>query len=460
MNLQRILIAAPRSGGGKTTLVCGLLRLLQKRGFSPAPFKCGPDFIDPLFHRELLGLSGANLDLFFTGEDTVRGLLLRYGAGRSPAVLEGVMGYYDGVGGTTETAGSYDLARATGTPVILVLDARGVSLSLAAEVKGFLSFRTPSLLAGLFLNRCSASLHALLAPALERETGLPVLGYLPPDDAVSLESRHLGLVTPEDAQGLPEKLDRLAETLGRTLDLERLLAVARSAPPLAGDLPNPAPVSGGRPVRLAVARDRAFCFYYRESLDLLRALGAEPVFFSPLEDGALPDGCDGLYLGGGYPELWLGRLAGNEAMRESVRRAVSSGLPTLAECGGFLYLHREIRDRDGRAFPGAGVLDGCAAPAGGLRRFGYVTLTAERRTLLCEKGGVIRAHEFHYWDSDAPGDAMTAEKPLRSTRWPCVRARDSLFAGFPHLYFYANPSFAASFVRRMAERRDRKDENI
>ena len=321
MNLPRILIAAPRSGGGKTTFVCGLLRLLQKKGLSPTPFKCGPDFIDPLFHRELLGLSGANLDLFFTGEETVRGLLARYGKGHDLAVLEGVMGYYDGVGGTTETAGSYDLARATDTPVLLVLDARGVSLSLAAEVKGFLSFRTPSRIAGLFLNRCSASLHTLLAPVLERETGLPVLGYLPPDDAVSLESRHLGLVTPEDVQGLPEKLDRLAETLERSFDLERLLAVAKSAPPLENRLVTHAPVHSGLPLRLAVARDRAFCFYYRENLDLLRELGAEPVFFSPLTDRALPENCDGLYLGGGYPELWLGQLAENRPMLESVRFA-------------------------------------------------------------------------------------------------------------------------------------------
>lgn len=459
MNLPRILIAAPRSGGGKTTFVCGLLRLLQKKDLSPAPFKCGPDFIDPLFHRELLGLSGANLDLFFTGEETVRGLLARYGKGHDLAVLEGVMGYYDGVGGTTETAGSYDLARATDTPVLLVLDARGVSLSLAAEVKGFLSFRTPSRIAGLFLNRCSASLHTLLAPVLERETGLPVLGYLPPDDAVSLESRHLGLVTPEDVQGLPEKLDRLAETLERSLDLERLLAVAKSAPPLENRLATHAPVHSGLPLRLAVARDRAFCFYYRENLDLLRELGAEPVFFSPLTDRALPENCDGLYLGGGYPELWLGRLAENRPMLESVRHAVCSGLPTLAECGGFLYLHREIRNRNGTAFPGAAVLDSCAAPAGGLRRFGYITLTAEHDTLLCSQGDSIRAHEFHYWDSEHPGDAFTAAKPLRSTRWPCIHAQNNLFAGFPHLYFYSNPSFAARFVRAMAERRKRKDEN-
>lgn len=457
MNLPRILIAAPRSGGGKTTLVCGLLRLLQKKGLSPAPFKCGPDFIDPLFHRELLGLSGANLDLFFTDEEQTRGLLTKYGAGHDLAVLEGVMGYYDGVGGTTETAGSYDLARATRTPVLLVLDARGVSLSLAAEVKGFLSFRTPSQIAGLFLNRCTASLHALLAPVLERETGLPVLGYLPPDEAVSLESRHLGLVTPDDTEGLLEKLDRLAETLSGTLRLDALLALARSAPPIEGNLPEVEPVYGA-PLRLAVARDRAFCFYYRENLDLLRSLGAEPVFFSPLADDALPKDCDGLYLGGGYPELWLRELSENAPLLGQIRREVQGGLPTLAECGGFLYLHREIAGKDGRAFPAAGVFPFGAAPAGGLRRFGYVTLTAARGTMLCGAGESIRAHEFHYWESGNPGDAFTAVKPLRKTAWPCIHAERSLFAGFPHLYFTATPSFAARFAGRMAERRIRKED--
>ena len=450
MNLPRILIAAPRSGGGKTTFVCGLLRLLQKKGLSPAPFKCGPDFIDPLFHRELLGLSGANLDLFFTGEETVRGLLARYGKGHDLAVLEGVMGYYDGVGGTTETAGSYDLARATDTPVLLVLDARGVSLSLAAEVKGFLSFRTPSRIAGLFLNRCSASLHTLLAPVLERETGLPVLGYLPPDDAVSLESRHLGLVTPEDVQGLPEKLDRLAETLERSLDLERLLSVAKSAPPLENRLVTHAPVHSGLPLRLAVARDRAFCFYYRENLDLLRELGAEPVFFSPLTDRALPENCDGLYLGGGYPELWLGQLAENRPMLESVRHAVCSGLPTLAECGGFLYLHDILTDETG-SHPMAGVLHGDCRNVGKLRHFGYITLTAKCDNLLCGAGEQIRAHEFHYFESDCCGGDFSAVKPVSGRGWDCIHASETLFAGFPHLYFPSNPEFARRFVRRLKE---------
>ena len=363
MNLPRILVAAPASGGGKTTLACGLLQLLTERGLRPAAFKCGPDFIDPLFHREIIGAASANLDLFFTGEETVRGLMLRGSEGCGMAVLEGVMGYYDGLGGVSERAGSFHLARATGTPAVLAVDVRGASLSLAALVKGFLEFRRPSGIRALFLNRCSQPLFSLLRPMLEQETGLPVLGYLPPSPELALESRHLGLVTPQDAERLREKLGKLAALLRGTLDLDRLLELAGQAPPVEAALPRAACLTGDRPVRLAVARDRAFCFYYQESLALLEELGAQLVPFSPLRDDALPQGVHGLYLGGGYPELWAEQLAGNSFMRRSVRQAVAAGLPTLAECGGFLYLHRELEDREGRSFPMAGALPFRAFPA-------------------------------------------------------------------------------------------------
>ena len=455
MNLPRILVAAPASGGGKTTLACGLLQLLTERGLRPAAFKCGPDFLDPLFHREIIGAASANLDLFFTGEETVRGLMLRGSEGCGMAVLEGVMGYYDGLGGVSERAGSFHLARATGTPAVLAVDVRGASLSLAALVKGFLEFRRPSGIRALFLNRCSQPLFSLLRPMLEQETGLPVLGYLPPSPELALESRHLGLVTPQDAERLREKLGKLAALLRGTLDLDRLLELAGQAPPVEAALPRAACLTGDRPVRLAVARDRAFCFYYQESLALLEELGAQLVPFSPLRDDALPQGVHGLYLGGGYPELWAEQLAGNSFMRRSVRQAVAAGLPTLAECGGFLYLHRELEDREGRSFPMAGALPFRAFPARGKRRFGYVTLTARQDCLLCPRGGQIPAHEFHYWESDSPGEAFTAEKPLGRGSWACVHAGGSLFAGFPHLDLSGAPGFAERFVRRMAEYRQR-----
>lgn len=447
--LPRLLLAAPKSGAGKTTVVCGLLQALVNRGMRPAACKCGPDYIDPLFHSEIIGAKGCNLDLFFTGEQAARRLLLESAEGCGLAVLEGVMGYYDGVGGVTEQASAYHVAAATETPAILILDARGASLSLCAQLRGFLSFRPQSRIAGVILNRCTPAQYRMLADAIRTECGVPALGYLPALPACALESRHLGLVTAQEVDGLRQKLQDLAAAVEQSVDLDAVLSLARTAPPLQSPEPPDAPaLSGTHPV-LAVARDRAFCFYYRENLRLLERLGARLRFFSPLEEDVLPP-CDGLYLGGGYPELYAGRLSANRSMRESIRTAVGEGLPTFAECGGFLYLHQTLTDEDG-PHPMAGVFPGGCRSTGRLRRFGYVTLTARTDNLLCPAGAQIRAHEFHYFDSDCNGSDFSAEKPVSGRKWDCIHASPTLFAGFPHLYFPANPDFARRFVRRLKE---------
>ena len=447
--LKRILLAAPKSGAGKTTVVCGLLQALVNRNMTPAACKCGPDYIDPLFHSEIIGARGCNLDLFFTDEPTARGLLWQSSEGCDVAVLEGVMGYYDGLGGVTDRASAYHVAHATHTPVVLILDARGASLSLCAQLRGFLGFRRPSEIAGVLLNRCSPMQYEMLAKTIAAECGVPVFGYLPNLPACALESRHLGLVTAAEVADLKEKLRILAENLEKTVDVDGLLTLAQSAPPL--DVPDGAvePLPGRRPV-LAVAKDKAFCFYYRENLRLLQDLGAEIVEFSPLTDQALPQ-CDGLYLGGGYPELYTKQLSENVSMLESIASAIRSGLPTFAECGGFLYLHEEMTGEDGVTRPMAGVIPGGCRNTGKLRRFGYVTLTAKRDNLLCAAGDTIRAHEFHYYDSDSNGSDFHAEKPVSGRGWDCIHAAGTLFAGFPHLYFPANPEFARRFVRRLKE---------
>ena len=444
--LPRVLLAAPKSGAGKTTVVCGLLQALVNRGMHPAACKCGPDYIDPLFHSEVIGAKGCNLDLFFTEEDTARHLMAQSADGCEIAVLEGVMGYYDGLGGVTDRASAYHVATATETPVILVLDARGTSLSLCAQLKGFLEFRKPSSIQAVLLNRCSAMQFPMLQKAIAAECGVPVLGYLPALPQCALESRHLGLVTAQEVADLQEKLRILAETLTETVDLEALLHLARSAPPLHWEEAEIAPERTDGPV-LAVAKDKAFCFYYRENFRLLQALGAKIVEFSPLTDKELPP-CDGLYLGGGYPELYTKQLSENRTMRESIAQAIRAGLPTFAECGGFLYLHQEMTGEDG-TFPMVGVIPGGCRNTGKLRRFGYVTLTAKHDNLLCGAGESIRAHEFHYFESDSNGAEFHAEKPVTGRGWECIHATNTLFAGFPHLYFPANPEFARRFVRRM-----------
>ncbi len=439
----RILFCAPASGGGKTTVTCAVLRAFLRRGLKPMACKSGPDYIDPMFHSRVLGARSCNLDLFFFSKSTARALLARNAEHAGVTVLEGAMGYYDGIAMSSD-ASAYDLARTTETPAVLVVNGRGRALSAAAEIQGFLAFRQPSQIAGVLLNRVSPMLYPSLAETITKETGLPVFGYLPVMEDCAVESRHLGLVTAAEIEDLQEKLDRLAAQAEKTVDLDGLLALARTAPDLKDRLPELEVVAGNP--RIAVAKDKAFCFYYADSLRVLEDLGAELVEFSPLTDRALPAGTQGLYLGGGYPELYAKELAENASMRRSIHDAVLAGLPTVAECGGFLYLHRTLQDPNGNPWPMAGVLEAEAYPTGKLGRFGYVTLTARTGSLLFKEGETIPAHEFHYWDSTAPGTDFTARKPQSNRSWEAAVATKSLYAGFPHFHFASYPEAARRFL--------------
>lgn len=439
----RVLVAAPASGTGKTTVTCAILRALRTRGLQPLACKCGPDYIDPLFHKRVTGVASRNLDLFLASPQLARQTLARAAAGCGIAVLEGAMGYYDGIA-MSEQASAWDVARVTQTPALLVADARGRALSLAAEVAGFMRLREPSMLAGVILNRVSAGMADRLAGAVEAETGLPVLGGLPALPECSFESRHLGLVGADEVEGLQRKLELLAQEAERSIDLDALLRIARTAPAL--PLPPQQPQQPGPPVRIAIARDEAFSFYYEDTLDALRAAGAQLVPFSPLRDAGLPQGACGLYLGGGYPELHASELSRNEPMRQAVRAALESGMPAIAECGGFLYLHSLLKNGEGRPFPQVGSIGAEAFPTGKLGRFGYVTLHAHGESLLCEPGDELRAHEFHYWDSSCPGSAFTAVKPQSTRQWECCHATPTLYAGFPHLYLAASPKAVQRYV--------------
>ena len=443
----RLLLCAPSSGSGKTTATCAMLRAFVRRGLSPMACKSGPDYIDPMFHTSVVGAKSCNLDLFFFSRETARALLQKNAANAGVTILEGAMGYYDGIA-MTARASAYDLACATDTPAVLIVDGRGRALSIAAEVKGFLSFRNPSRIAGVIINRVSPMLYPRLAEAITQETGLPVFGYLPEMPDCTIESRHLGLVTASEIEDLQAKLDKLAAQAELTLDLDGLLTLASAAPEITDTLPALAPVSGA--VRIGVARDKAFCFYYEDSLDVLRSFGAELVEFSPLYDAMLPENLQGLYLGGGYPELYARQLSENESMRRSVREAIAMGLPTIAECGGFLYLHKTLQDASGAKYAMVGALNAEAYPTGKLSRFGYVTLTANKDSLLLNAGERIPAHEFHYWDSTVPGEDFTAQKPLSPRHWLAAVGTDSLYAGFPHVHFAARPESARRFLEKAA----------
>ena len=431
----QFLLAAPRSGSGKTTMTCALLMALKRRGCAPCAFKSGPDYIDPMFHRAVLGVESRNLDLFFSAPETVRTLYAKGAAGHGAAVCEGAMGFYDGLGGVSDRASAWHLADTLGLPVLLVAEPKGQSLTLAAELNGLVNFRTPSHIAGILLNNCTARMHALLAPMLEEETGLPVLGFLPKLPEAVIGSRHLGLYTAAEVENLQQKLALLADAAEEHFDWPRLLALCEKEPPA---LPARAETPPAR-VRIAVAQDEAFCFTYAETLEAFRDAGAEVVFFSPLRDTALPENIGGLYLPGGYPELHARELSENTSLLREIKRKIESGLPTAAECGGFLYLGQSLTDAEGQSWPMVGVLPGEAKDAGRLVRFGYAALSADSDSMLFRAGESFPIHEFHHWDSTANGVALAAKKPVGGAEWRCGSVNEHFYAGFPHLYWAGTP---------------------
>jgi cobyrinic acid a,c-diamide synthase len=445
----RLMLAAPKSGSGKTMMTCGLLNAFLLRKLSCRSFKCGPDYIDPMFHKYVLGIDGGNLDTFFLEKEKVREQFLKQAGGAGISVIEGVMGYYDGVGGDTTQASSYEVACALEVPVVLVLDCKGAGLSLAAVVKGFLEYRENSHIKGVILNRTSSVMAERLKPAME-ELGVHVYGYLPECEEGTLGSRHLGLVLPGESKGLKAQLHQLAMKLESTIDIDGLIKLAQEAKPLPAlqrGLKNQAvKVPLGEEVLIGLALDEAFCFYYQENLRLLEELGAKLIPFRPVHDKKLPPGLCGLLLGGGYPELYCRELSENESMLREIKQASERGLPILAECGGFLYLHEWLETKDQKTYPMAGIIKGKAFPAERLVRFGYIEAFPKVDIPLLKKDESIRGHEFHYWDSTNNGACMEARKPGGKKSWDCLHGEGNLLAGFPHFYYPSNPVFPKRFV--------------
>lgn len=443
MNTQtipRILLAGTGSGCGKTTITCAVLKALVNRGLKIRSFKCGPDYIDTMFHSRITGKPSANLDSFFFDDNTLNYLLAENAKEAELSIIEGVMGFYDGLSLTTHRCSTCEVSQKTKTPAVLVVDAKGASLSVLAVIHGFLSFTNENNICGVILNRCTAMTYKLLKEAIENrfEGRVKPLGFLPAVPESALESRHLGLVTAAEVADLEAKMEKLAQAAESSIDLDGLIALAKTAPAVSFEEPQ---LPSLEPVRIGVARDKAFCFYYEDSLFLLKKMGAVLVPFSPLKDAALPEGLHGLYLGGGYPELYAKALSENASMRASVKKAIERGLPTIAECGGFMYLTQAIAEA-----PMAGLLEGSSFDAGKLVRFGYIHLKAKKDCLLCKAGEEIPGHEFHHWDCTVPGADFKAEKE-NGRSWDCAVSTDTLYAGYPHFHFYANPDFGINFYR-------------
>jgi len=463
------MIAAPKSGSGKTVVTCALLQILKNHSWKVASYKCGPDYIDPMFHEKILNIPARNLDTFFTDEEKTRDLFLNRAEKIDFAVFEGVMGLYDGLGGIKKEGSSYHLAEVTKTPIVLVVDAKGMGGSIIALIAGFLDYDKKHLIRGVILNRISKGYYEILKPWIEENLNIRVIGFLPEKEELHIESRHLGLFLPDEVIHIKEKLQAASELLSQTVSIEKIEEIAENAEELEfhktrmeeilisryedinydkinGGLTEKAAIRDSRPT-IAVAKDEAFCFYYADNIRLLKEYGANIVYFSPLWDEKLPEGCHVLLIGGGYPELYAGQLSANIKMRKAVKNAVENGMPIVAECGGFMYLHSFMKDKEGLCYDMAGVIPAACFYTGKLVRFGYIELWEKQSHFLLKSGG-IKGHEFHYYDSTCNGTDAIAVKPVTGKEYPCIIENETQWIGFPHLYYPSNPVFVRALIEK------------
>ncbi|MDL2260294.1 cobyrinate a,c-diamide synthase [Deltaproteobacteria bacterium OttesenSCG-928-K17] len=449
MKQARLVLAGAHSGVGKTSVSSGIMKAFRGRGLNVRPFKVGPDYIDPAFHEFVCGQKSRNLDSWMLNEESIRRLFTK-NAAEAPgglSIIEGVMGLFDGhsESGRGSTAHVASIIKA---PIVLIVNGASIARSIAALVHGFNTFQPETKLAGVIINMVSGQAHYdLLRGYVEKEAGLPCFGYLKKQPEMVLESRHLGLVPSVEVADLETKLNTLAEAVEESIDLNGLLKLAASAP----DLPinTVAEISGQKPVKIGLALDSAFNFYYQDGLDLLREYGAELVPFSPLADTTLPPGLDGLYFGGGFPEIFAAELEKNASLRQEIKEKLEGGLPAYAECGGLMYLGRELVDFEGRAYQMTGFFDHGASMTKRLQNFGYVTLTFKKDTVLGPAGTVVRAHEFHHSRLDGDGfDYALAIKKNENRAWEGGLVKKNVLAAYPHLHFHANIELARNFVNK------------
>ena len=346
------MIAATGSGCGKTTITCALLENLRSRGIKAGSFKCGPDYIDPMFHKEIIGIPSKNLDLFFSGDREVEEIFLMDNDSEV-SIVEGVMGLYDGINVKSDEGSSYHLANSLDIPIILIVNAHGMGRSIISVIKGFLADDSKGRIKGVILNQISETFYNSIRDLIEKETGIKTFGYFPKDKGLSVESRYLGLVLPTEIDDIKVRLKKASDQVDKSIDIEGILENTKVSKE---------GISSKKiykeKVRIAVARDKAFCFYYEDNFRVLREEGAKLIFFSPLEDERLPENIDGIVIGGGYPEKYLDKLFANKNLMKEIKEAISSGMPSLAECGGFMYLHRFIYDENEVPYEMCNVIDG------------------------------------------------------------------------------------------------------
>ncbi|MFC4770238.1 cobyrinate a,c-diamide synthase [Effusibacillus consociatus] len=450
--IPRLVIAGTGSGVGKTTLTVGLMAAFQKKGFTVQGYKVGPDYIDPSYHTAVTGRQSRNLDTWMLTRDTMRECFLRGVDGADLAVIEGVMGFYDGKSPLSDQGSTAEVAKLLDAPVILVINAHSMARSAAAVVLGFQKLDPTVRIIGVIANKVGSKGHFdLVKAAIEQECGIPCLGYLERDDVLTMPERHLGLIPAVERGELNDLFHLLADQVSSNVDLNRLWELARTAPEIESPETRLFPAERtAASVRIGVARDSAFNFYYPENLELLEAYGAEPVFFSPLEDERLPNDIDGLYIGGGFPEEFAEELSAKSVLMEDIRDVHVSGMPIYAECGGLMYLCRSLTDRQGREFPMVGLVPAKVKMQRRLAALGYREAVAAVDHLLLEEGGTARGHEFHY-------SVLTLEEEAYPWAWrlsgrkgetPEGYADGNLLASYTHLHFGSNVNAVRSLIER------------
>lgn len=449
--MDRIMIAGATSGCGKTTVSIGIMAAMASMGKSVAPFKVGPDYIDPQFHRFVTGRESTNLDSFLLDESSVKQMLFEGSNDSDISVIEGVMGLYDGLGVKSCIGSSAHVSKITKCPVVLVLDGKGVSASIAAQVMGYAGFDTDVEIRGVIINRVSGERHySILKEAIEHHTGVKCLGYLPKTDDLVLGSRHLGLIPAGEVKALSGKIEKLSELVKSHIDIDGLMEIAGGAyetqksQDIADGL-----IGYAKGLRLGVAMDKGFNFYYGANISLLQKMGFEVVYFSPINDKCIPSGIDGIYLGGGFPEVFADELENNVSMRNSIRESLENGMFAYAECGGLMYLTESITGLDGNESEMVGFLPARAVMTKRLQRFGYVEFECDGLT------GRTRAHEFHRSYVEPKEDISTAYRVFKKREsgegdsWVCGFCKKNVLAGYAHVHFYSNTDFAKMIVDRI-----------
>lgn len=450
--IPRIIIASAKSGSGKTLVSISLMKYFSMNGKKVNAFKCGPDFIDPMFHKKILELPSKNLDLFFTDEEKTK-LIFAKENSSDISIIEGVMGLYDGIDSTTKKASTYHLAQTLNCPIIFVLDASGMALSILAELEGFFLMDKKNLIKGIILNNTSKMLFEKLSPLIEKKFKTKVLGYFPKQKDLKIESRYLGLKLPDEIKNIKDLTKKSAEILSKTVDINAIYKIARNAPLLKIKIhaeENLSFKNQQNQIKIALAKDEAFCFYYEDNLKLLKNLGAQIVAFSPLHDKKLPENICGLILGGGYPELFAQELEENLQMKNSIVNTIKSGIPSIAECGGFMYLHKNLILKNKKSYKMLGIIDGDVYDKNKLVRFGYVSIKEKIPSFL-KDNSIIKGHEFHYFDSTNNGKSCISEKPISKKTWESSFTGKNFWWGFSHLYYESNPEFAKRFVELCRE---------